>query len=57
MSYTVILQKSHIQSFKFQLFHIKKKMLMLKLYNRFHVGKNEIRIGNSEKLVFFQIFN
>ena len=57
MSYVVILQKSHIQSFKLKLFHIDKKMLMLKLYNRFHVSKNEIRIGNFEKLVFFQIFN
>ena len=55
MSYAV---KSHIQSFKLKLlFHTDKKMLMLKLYNRFHVSKNEIRIGNFEKLVFFQIFN
>ena len=28
-----------------------------KLYNRFHVGKNGIRVGSFQKTVFFQIFN
>ena len=35
-----------------QLFHVGKKMPTRKFYNQFHVGKNEIRVGNFQKIVF-----
>ena len=46
-----------MQSFKLQLFNVGKKMLTGKFYNQFHVGKNGIRVGNFQKIVFLQIFN
>ena len=34
-----------------------KKMPTQKLYDRFHVGKSGIHIGNFQKIVFFQRLN
>ena len=47
----------YTQSFYLKLFHVGKKMPTWKFYNQFHVGKNEIRVGNFQKFVFFQTFN
>ena len=30
-------------------------MMVQKLYNRFHVGKSRIHVGNFEKNIFFQV--
>ena len=35
----------------------RQKMVTRKMFNRFHVGKNGIRVGNFQIIVFFQIFN
>ena len=45
------------QFFELKLFQIGKKMLMRKLYNGFHVGKNGIHISNFQKIVFLQIYD
>ena len=34
-----------------------KKMPTQKLHNRFQAGKNEIRVDDFQKIVFFQTFN
>ena len=34
-----------------------KKIPTQKLHNRFQAGKNEIRVGDFQKIVFFQTFN
>ena len=48
-------KKSVAQSFKLKLFHVSKEMLMRKLCNGFHVGKNGILVGNFQKTVIFQV--
>ena len=35
----------------------RQKMPTRKMFNRFHVGQNGIRVGNFQIIVFFQIFN
>ena len=40
-----------------QIISRRQKMPMRNLYYRFHLGKNGIREGNFQKIVFFQIFN
>ena len=54
--YLALLGNCH-HSFSNSLFHIGKKMSMRKLCNQFHISKNEICVGNFQKIVFFQIFN
>ena len=45
------------QSFSLKLYHVSKKMLVQKLYNRFQVDKNGFHVGNFLKIVLFQVFN
>ena len=40
------------QSFLLRLFHVGKNMPTRKSYNRFHFGKNGIRVVNFQKIVF-----
>ena len=49
--------KSNPEVFVIQIPSRQHKMLMRKFYNRFHVGKNGIRLGNFQNFVFLQIFN
>ena len=46
-----------ITVFLTQIISLWQKMPTRKLHYRFHVGKNGIRVGNFQKIVFFQIFN
>ena len=40
------------QPFKFRFFHVGEKVPTRKLYNRFHVGKNGIHLGNFQNCIF-----
>ena len=43
----------HFAVFLTQIISRRQKMSTQKLYNRFHVGKNGIRVGDFQKMVFF----
>ena len=52
-----MLQGATLPVFLTQITSRRQKMLTQKLYNRFHIGKNGIRIGHFQKIVFFQRLN